>query len=115
MQKKTKNVGRPPKLRDKLTRSINLKLSEMDYVNILTKAEKLQLSPTAYARQMAVNGCVKAPFTAEHLDLMRKLAGEANNLNQIAKHLNEGQGSYKLYACGLIGKLKEIVDDSKKY
>ncbi|MFR9527540.1 MAG: MobC family plasmid mobilization relaxosome protein [Rikenellaceae bacterium] len=115
MPKKRSKVGRPPKVIGKLTRSINLKLSEMDYVNLLTKAERLNLTPTVYARQMVVNGYVREPYTEEHLELLRKIAGEANNINQIAKHLNAGHGSYKLYALAMIEKLKKIIDDSKKY
>ncbi|MFR9554227.1 MAG: MobC family plasmid mobilization relaxosome protein [Rikenellaceae bacterium] len=115
MPKNKNKVGRPPKVIGKLTRSINLKLSDMDYVNLLTKAEKLNITPTAYARQMVVNGYVRAPYTNEHLELLRKIAGEANNINQIAKHLNAGQGSYKLYALAMVEKLKKIIDDSKKY
>ncbi len=66
-------MGRPPKIIGKLTRSINLKLSEMDYVNLLTKAERLNITPTAYARQMVVNGYVRTPYTDEHLELLRKI------------------------------------------
>ena len=32
---------------------------------------------------------VKSRFTLEELDLMRKLSGEANNLNQLAKRANQ--------------------------
>ncbi|MFR9592539.1 MAG: plasmid mobilization relaxosome protein MobC [Rikenellaceae bacterium] len=49
------------------------------------------------------------------MELLRKIAGEANNINQIAKHLNAGQGSYRLHAVALIEKLKKIINDSKKY
>lgn len=38
---------------------------------------------------MTLHGGVKSRFTVEELDLMRKLSGEANNLNQLAKRANQ--------------------------
>ena len=108
-------MGRPPKVIGKLTHSINLKLSEMDYVNILTQAEKLGITPTEYARQMVVRGCVKLPFSEEQMKLFRSIAGIANNLNQYVKHLNSGEIHHKLNVQTLIIYLKHLLDDSKKY
>ncbi len=112
---KKKIVGRPLKFKDKLSHSINLKLSEVDFKRLQDKARKIRLTPTVYARQMVLKGCVKAPFSVEELGLIRKIAGEANNLNQIAKHLNSGFESHKIYACAVIKRLKELVDGSKEY
>ena len=87
--KKKKNSGRPPKEADKLSRSINLKLTAADYETVRKKAAKVRLTATGYAREMTLNGGVKSRFTPEELDLMRKLSGEANNLNQLAKKANQ--------------------------
>lgn len=87
--KKKKQKGRPPKADDKLSRSINLKLTAADYETIQKKAEKVGLKVTQYAREMTLNGGVKSSFTVEELDLMRKLSGEANNLNQLAKRAHQ--------------------------
>lgn len=81
--------GRPPKGDSKLTKSINLKLAISDYNAIQKKAEKVGLTATQYVREMTLNGGVKSRFTTQELDLMRKLAGEANNLNQLAKRANQ--------------------------
>lgn len=81
--------GRPPKADDKLTRSINLKLTSADYESVQKKSSKVGLSATQYAREMTLSGGVKSRFTVEELDLMRKLSGEANNLNQLAKRANQ--------------------------
>jgi len=110
---KTK-VGRPPKIIGKLTRSINLKLSEMDYVIIQNNAEKVNITPTSYARQMVVCGYVKSPLTNEELSLMRKIAGAINNLNQFMKHLNSGESHYKINVFGIIMHLKSVLNDCKK-
>jgi len=81
--------GRPAKEKAKLSTSINLKLTEADFKRVKEKAAKLGLKATQYAREMALKGCVKSRFSLEELDLMRKLAGVANNLNQLAKRANQ--------------------------
>lgn len=110
-----KNVGRPPKRYNKLTHSINLKLSEFDYQNLQLKAKEFRTTPTQFARDMVLNGSVKSPFTEEQMGLMQALAGVANNLNQIAKHLNEGLKSHKMDALVMIERIKKMMNDSKKH
>ena len=96
MEKKNENKpgaeplrGRPAKGKEKLDHSINVKLTEADFKKVMEKAEKLGLKATQYAREMVLKGGVKSRFTLEELDLMRKLSGIANNLNQIAKRANQ--------------------------
>ena len=110
-----RKVGRPPKIIDKFSRSINLKLSEMDYVNVLAKAENINITATAYARKMVLQGYVKAPFSAEELGLLRHMAGVTNNLNQFVRHLNSGEMNYKLQVADIIMTIKRLLDDSKKH
>jgi len=81
--------GRPAKGKEKLDHSINVKLTEADFKRVIEKAERLGIKATRYAREMVLNGGVKSRFTLEELDLMRKLSGEANNLNQLAKRANQ--------------------------
>ncbi|MDR2914362.1 MAG: MobC family plasmid mobilization relaxosome protein [Tannerella sp.] len=91
--------GRPPKettfgrakrsQKEKLSCSINLKLTAEDFKIIREKAQELGMKATQYVREMVLKGKVKSRFTIEELDLMRKLSGEANNLNQIAKKANQ--------------------------
>ena len=82
--------GRPKKDNDKLSTSINLKLTESDFKIVKEKAEKLGMKVTQYAREMTLNGGVKSRVTVEELNLIRQLSGEANNLNQLAKRANQG-------------------------
>ena len=81
--------GRPAKESAKLTHSINLKLTEADFVALHQKAANLGMTATQYARQMTLTGTIVDRYTKEQLDLRRKLAGMANNLNQIAKQANK--------------------------
>ena len=115
MNKVKNKVGRPPKDYNKLTHSINLKLSKFDYELLQIKSQETRTTPTQFARQMVLNGSVKSPFTEEQMGLMRTLAGVANNLNQIAKHLNEGLKSHKMEALIMIERIKKMMNDSKKY
>ena len=87
-EEKKKKVGRPTKEKEKLSTSINLKLTEADFKKVNEKAEKLGMKATQYTREMTLKGGVKSHFTLEELDLMRKLAGMANNLNQLARKAN---------------------------
>ncbi len=88
-KKNSKKTGRPSKGGNKLTIPINLKLTAKDFNSVKEKAGKLGISPTQYAREIVLKGSIKSRFSLEQLDLMRKLSGMANNLNQIAKHTNK--------------------------
>ena len=104
--------GRPVKEKAKLSTSINLKLTEADFNKIKDKAEKLGMKATQYVREMVLKGSVKSRFTLEELDLMRKLAGIANNLNQIAKKAN--QAGYIMEAIEIMkimNQIKSILND----
>jgi len=104
--------GRPVKEKAKLTNSINLKLTEADFSTIKEKAEKLGMKATQYAREMTLKGGVKSRFTLEELDLMRKLAGMANNLNQIAKQANTyGYLNTALDVMMVLEQLKKLLYD----
>ena len=115
MENKRKNKskgGRPAKGENKLSVPINLKLTPKDYNSVKEKAGKMALTPTQYAREMAINEGVKSRFTLEELDLIRKLAGMANNLNQIAKRINRNEFlQVGLDLVVLASKIKELVDD----
>lgn len=108
--------GRPPKEKDeKLNRSINLKLTTGDYDMICKRAARVSLTATQYARMMTLKGVIKNRFSTEQLDLMRKIAGVANNVNQMAKRLNQSLNQYAIHACGVVMELKKLIDDSKKH
>jgi len=87
-EEKKPKKGRPVKEEKKLSVSINLKLTEEDFNSVKEKAEKMGMKATQYAREMTLKGGIRSRFTLEELDLMRKLSGMANNLNQIAKQAN---------------------------
>lgn len=115
MENKRKNKskgGRPAKGEKKLSIPINLKLTAKDYNSVRQKAGKLGMSPTEYARELTLKGSIKSRFTLEELDLMRKLAGMANNLNQVAKQANKsGFSLVSVEIAHIAVQIKELVDD----
>ncbi|QIK61414.1 MobC family plasmid mobilization relaxosome protein [Dysgonomonas sp. HDW5A] len=111
-KKDSPKVGRPAKEKVKLSTSINLKLTESDFKTVREKAEKLGMKATKYAREMTLKGRVKSRFTLEELDLLRKVAGMANNLNQLAKRANIA-GFMDVYSevLGMVDYFKQLLDD----
>lgn len=104
--------GRPAKGENRLSISINLKLTPKDYNFVKQKAEKMGLTPTEYARELTLKGNIKSRFTLEELDLMRKLAGMANNLNQLAKQANKSDFSNSAIKVATIAnEIKKLLDD----
>ncbi len=105
--------GRPAKEESKkLSRSINLKLTEADFDIITERAASIGMKATQYARQMVLNGSIKSRYTKEELDLRRKIVGMANNLNQLARRAN----TYGFEVVGwdinkVLQYLKKLLDD----
>lgn len=112
MESKKAKRGRPIKEKKKLSVSINLKLMEEDYNIIKEKAEKLGMKATQYAREMNLKGTIKSRFTLEELDLIRKLAGMANNMNQVARQANKsGFSNSAVEAATIANEIKKLLDD----
>lgn len=110
-EKKSKR-GRPAKEKEKLTHSINLKLTAKDFSLIKSKAGELGIKATQYVREMVLKGGVKSRFSLEELDLMRKLSGIANNLNQIARKANQaGFVKAGIEMVGIMTQIKKLLDD----
>lgn len=111
-EENTPKKGRPAKEKEKLSCSINLKLTEDDFKSVQEKAAGLGMNPTVYAREMTLKGRIKSRFTIEELDKMRKLSGMANNLNQIARKANQaGFAKVGIEVAGILTQLKKLLDD----
>lgn len=115
MENKKRNKpkkGRPAKEKAKLSTSINLKLTEDDYKTVKEEAEILGMKATQYAREMTLKGRIKSRFTLEELDLIRKLGGMGNNLNQIAKQANKsGFAQVSVEIVNIALQIKQLLDD----
>ena len=82
--------GRPSKkTHEKLKYQICLKLNTEEEFRLRALCKEANLSKQDYIRQCIVYSVVVQRMTPEIADLIRKLAGMANNLNQIAKKANQ--------------------------
>ena len=96
---KDKPGGRPAKKRiEKQQRVVSTKLTELQYYAIRKRAGESGLRVSEYVRQAVVS--------AE--DTIRKLAGEANNINQLAHRANAG--GFALVAVELVKLKNRIVE-----
>jgi hypothetical protein len=108
----TPGRGRPVKEEKKLSRSINLKLTGADFDIIAERAASVGMKPTQYARKMVLNGSIKSRYTKEELDLRRKIAGMANNINQVARVANrDGFANAVVLLIDAHRELTTILDD----
>jgi hypothetical protein len=111
-ERKIKKQGRPAKGKAKLSTSINLKLTESDFKKVSEKADRLGMKATQYVREMTLKGGIKSRFTLEELDLIRKLSGMANNLNQLARKANSiGYKAAEKVLFEPTCEIKRLLDD----
>ena len=61
-----------------------MKLAPEDYYLLKSKAKSAGVSASEFIRGCITEGGVKERLSKEHGDLIRKLCGMANNLNQLA-------------------------------
>ena len=83
-------MSRPPKA-IKRQQKLTLYYTKAEFRAITKLAERHGLSKAEFARLKSLNHKVRARLTSEEIDLYRKLAGMANNLNQLAHAANAGQ------------------------
>ena len=89
-----KTGGRPAKSRiDKQNRVVSTKLTELQFYAIRKRAGEAGLRVSEYVRQA---------------DTIRKLAGEANNINQLAHRANAG--GFALAAVELVKLKNRIIE-----
>ncbi|HVI49226.1 MAG TPA: hypothetical protein VM802_30445 [Chitinophaga sp.] len=82
--------GRPVKSVKKET-IIRVRIDRSELFIIKHKAQKAGMNISAYLRMSAINATVKARISPEEKDLVRKLVGMSNNLNQLTKEFKKGE------------------------
>lgn len=88
-QERTSKGGRPVKgVTEKLKYRITVKMATEDYYLLKSKAKSAGVSASEFIRGCITQGGVKERLSKEHGDLIRKLCGMANNLNQLARKAN---------------------------
>ncbi len=87
--KKSNKGGRPTiDESQKRTHAINIRLNFRELVVLKMCAKEAGISYSEYARQAITNGRVEPRITPETMELIRRLCGMDNNLNQIAHRAN---------------------------
>ena len=85
-RERTNKGGRPIKgIAEKLKYRITVKMATEDYYLLKSKAKSAGVSASEFVRGCITEGGVKERLSKEHGDLIRKLCGMANNLNQLAR------------------------------
>ncbi len=111
-RKRTKKGGRPVKgAAEKLKYRITVKMATEEYYLLKSKAKSAGVSASEFVRGCITEGGVKERLTKEHGDLIRKLCGMANNLNQLARKANaEGDASVFMPCRTLMMELDNLVN-----
>jgi hypothetical protein len=87
--------GRPKKgIAQRKKRIVSIRFSEVEYYAIKRRASLAGLTVSTYCQSAIMNGKVVEPVKKEDMELLRKLSGEANNLNQLAHQANTGKMPY---------------------
>ncbi|WP_072546320.1 MobC family plasmid mobilization relaxosome protein, partial [Mediterranea massiliensis] len=101
--------GRPAKSRiDKQRRVVSTKLTELQYYAVRKRAGEAGMRVSEYVRQAVVAAQVTPRLNRQDADTLRKLAGEANNINQLAHRANTG--GFALVAVELVKLKNKIVE-----
>ena len=104
---RNKAGGRPAKSRiDKQKRVVSTKLTELQYYAIKKRAGESGLPVSEYVRQAVVSAEITPRLNRQDAD--RKLAGEANNINQLAHRANAG--GFALVAVELVKLKNRIIE-----
>lgn len=82
-------TGRPVKVAgQKKGYCVSVKMDTQEYYTLKAKAREAGISISECIRQSVMEGAIKQRLNSETLDLIRKLCGMANNLNQVARKAN---------------------------
>ena len=94
-QDKKKSKGRPT-VADarRLSKSVTVKFSKIDYETLRTRSRKANRRLAEYIRESALNSEVVQPRTEADMKEYRTLVGLANNLNQLTKMAHQDSVIY---------------------
>lgn len=106
---KDKPGGRPvKKTLERQNRVVSTKLTKLQYYAVKRRAGEAGVKVSEYVRQAIITTEVVPRLNRQDADTIRKLAGEANNLNQLAHRANAG--GFALVAVELVKLKNGIVE-----
>ena len=115
-QNKKKSKGRPS-VADarRLSKSVTVKFSKIDYETLRTRSRKANRRLAEYIRESALQSEVVQPRTEADLKEYRTLVGMANNLNQLTRMAHQDSIIY-LYSPidKLLGEITSVIREYKQ-
>ena len=106
---RNKSGGRPAKKRiDKQRRVVSTKLTELQYYAVRKRASEAGLRVSEYVRQAVVSAEITPRLNRQDTDILRKLAGEANNINQLIQN-HEGYVEFSTSTSWRTGQMPEAL------
>jgi hypothetical protein len=106
---KDKPGGRPvKKTLERQNRVVSTKLTKLQYYAVKRRAGEAGVKVSEYVRQAIITAEVVPRLNRQDADTIRKLVGEANNLNQLAHRANAG--GFALVAVELVKLKNGIVE-----
>ena len=115
-QDKKKPKGRPT-VADarRLSKSVTVKFSKIDYETLRTRSRKANRRLAEYIRESALKSEVVQPRTEADMKEYRTLVGMANNLNQLTKMAHQ-DGIIYLYSPidKLLGEITDVIREYKQ-
>ena len=105
------------KLKDKV---ISARISGIEYMALKKRAKDAGVNLSKFVRSVLLTGKVVQRISKSDVDILRKLSGEANNLNQLARTANKegfkNVASDVINLRGIIvGIIKQLSNDWKSY
>ena len=77
--------GRPRKdAADRKNCIVKVSFDELNFRKLMRRSRRTGASLSSIVYELAVNGKIHEPLSQEMMDCIRKIAGMANNLNQLA-------------------------------
>jgi hypothetical protein len=107
-----KNKGGRPKAKIRRDQTLRIRINATELYLIKAKAREAGMRASTWIRQAAKAARIAPRWTPEQMELLRMMAGMANNLNQLAKQANSGKLLFIVRKCETL--LAEI-DHTIKY
>lgn len=99
---------------------ISARISDIELLALKKRAKDAGVSLSKFVRSVLLNGKVVQRISKSDADILRKLSGEANNLNQLARTANKE--GFKNVASDMINLrviivsiIKQLSNDWKSY
>lgn len=107
MKISTKNTAKK-KLKEKV---ISARISGIEYMALKKRAKDAGVTLSKFVRSVLLTGKVVQRISKSDADILRKLSGEANNLNQLARTANrEGFKNVASDVINLRGMIVSIIN-----